>query len=152
MVLKNWAAAGFVGVSLCLALPFASGRALAQSYSPPAPVIIAPAAGASVSSPLIVSFGPGNQANASAGSGGNPQMGGQHHHGGQAYLVVDQSALAAGDAIAADPQHIAFPPGQHQINVSLAAGPHQLQIVFANHEGEVSSHIPPSAPVTVTVN
>lgn len=130
---------------LALAVPLAAAPALAQDNPGRVLMITAPKADGSVSDPVTVSFSLGDP---SAGPGA-PM--GQRHHGGQAYLVINSATPAAGDALSADPRHIAFPAGQHQLSVNLPPGQHQLQIVLANRENEVSSRIQPSAPVTVTV-
>jgi hypothetical protein len=150
MAFKKWTAMALFGGALCLAGPLVPGFAFAQNYPSRTLVIASPAAGASVSSPFTVSIGLADSGSGAAGSGGSA-MGGQHHHGGQAYLVIDSPLPAAGDTITADAKHIAFPPGQRQLSVSLPAGQHQLQIVAANHEGEVSSRVQPSTPLTITV-
>jgi hypothetical protein len=148
MAFKSWTARGVFGAGLGLALASAAALApaLAQDNPSRSLVITSPSAGTSIADPVTVSF-----SLADPGAAGSAPPMGQHHHGGQAYLVIDSAAPAAGDAISADPKHIAFPTGQHQLSVNLPAGQHQLQIVLANHENEVSSHIQPSAPITVTV-
>ena len=121
--------------------------ALAQQWTPPTPSITAPATGASVGSPVTVSYSlnfPGG-----APPSGAPGLG--HHKPPQAFLVIDSATPAAGSGIQATPSDIAFPTGQTALSVALPPGHHQLQIVFANRKGLVSSHIPPSAPVSISV-
>jgi hypothetical protein len=130
--------------------------ALAQQWTPPTPSITAPGPGASVSSPVTVSYSlafPGSgQASAGAAPGGTgPGSWGGHHKPPQAFLVIDSATPAAGSGIQADATDIAFPVGQTQLSVPLAPGHHQLQIVFVNRKGLVSSHIPPSTPVSISV-
>jgi hypothetical protein len=144
MAFKKWTAMALLGASLSFAGPLAPSLALAQNVPSRSLVIASPAAGASVSSPVTVSIG-------FAGSGSGSTMGGQHPHKGQAYLVVDAPTPAAGAAITADAEHIAFPAGQRQLSVSLPAGQHHLQVVAVNHAGDISSRVQPSAPVTITV-
>lgn len=121
--------------------------ALAQQWTPPAPSITAPGPNASVSSPVTVSYSlnfPGGAPPAGAPGGG-------HHKPPQAFLVIDSATPAAGSNIQATPSDIVFPTGQTALSVALPPGQHQLQIVFANRKGLVSSHIPPSAPVNISV-
>ncbi len=47
---------------------------------------------------------------------------------------------------------MAFPAGQAELSIPLAAGPHQLQVVFVNRKGMVTRHFEPSAPVSISVN
>jgi hypothetical protein len=126
--------------------------ALAQQWTPPTPSITAPATGASVGSPVTVSYSlnfPGGAPPSGAPAAGAPGFG--HHKPPQAFLVIDSATPAAGSGIQATPSDIAFPTGQTALSVALPPGRHQLQIVFANRKGLVSSHIPPSAPVSISV-
>ena len=129
--------------------------ALAQQWTPstpPTPSITAPATGASVGSPVTVSYSlnfPGGAPPSGASAAGAPGFG--HHKPPQAFLVIDSATPAAGSGIQATPSDIAFPTGQTALSVALPPGRHQLQIVFANRKGLVSSHIPPSAPVSISV-
>ena len=116
--------------------------AQAQQYSSIKPAITAPSAGAAVASPVTVSY--------SLGAAGQ-SPGGADHHMPHAYLVIDAASPAAGSSIQPDADHVAFPAGQFALSVPLAAGHHQLQIIFVNRKGQVSSHIQPSAPVSISV-
>jgi Domain of unknown function (DUF4399) len=123
--------------------------ALAQQWTPPTPSITAPATGASVSSPVTVSYGLSFPGGGQAPVGDAPADG--HHKPPQAFLVIDSATPAAGSGIQATPDDIAFPTGQTALGIALPPGHHQLQIVFATRKGLVSRHIPPSAPVSISV-
>lgn len=144
MAFKKWSAMALFVAGLGLAGMLAPDLAPAQTNPSKILVISSPVAGASVSSPFTVSI------SLVAPGGGGGGMGGQHHHG-QAYLVIDAPTPPAGDMITADAAHIAFPPGQRQLTVSLSPGPHHLQIVAANRQGKVTYRVQPSAPMTITV-
>jgi hypothetical protein len=156
VAIKQVFRAAFFGASL--AISSAALPALAQQYTPLAPVITAPSASASVASPVTVSYSLGDgdygqQAGGGQGGYGGGWSGGSggHHHTPHAYLVIDSATPAAGSSIQADADHIAFPAGQFQLSVPLSPGQHQLQIVFINRKGQVSGHIRPSAPVSISV-
>lgn len=142
MSLKKLFGAALIGASLA---PSAALPALAQQYAPPMPVITTPVAGASVASPVTVSYSLGD------GGSGQPAWGQGGHHHSHAWLVIDSATPAAGASLQADADHIAFPEGQFQLSVPLSPGKHQLQIVFINRKGMVSARIQPSAPVSVSV-
>jgi hypothetical protein len=151
MALRKWAVRTLLGGNLALAgilapALLASGPALAQAAPSLEMQITSPAAGASVSNPFIVTV-----TIAPVGSSAGTTPAAPHHHGGQAYLVVDSPAPAARSIITADSDHIAFPKGQQQLSVTLPAGTHELLVVAVNHKGKVLPRIQASAPVTVTV-
>lgn len=50
-----------------------------------------------------------------------------HHH-----LIIDGSAIAAGQVVPADAQHIHFGKGQTETEVELTPGKHKLTLQFAN--------------------
>jgi hypothetical protein len=125
--------------------------AQAQQYAAMTPAIIEPAAGATVPSPVTVSYGvsPADTGQNSSNAVTPPSSG--HHRKLHAYLVIDSAVPAAGVTLQPDADHVAFPVGQRDVSVALAPGHHELQIVFVNKAGQVSRHIPPSAPVSISV-
>ncbi len=161
MVVKKSAKAAAIGACFVFAVSFAGAVLPAQAKAPHvASAITAPSAGASVSSPVTVAYSLSEDA--SAGGTAAPQPSGSSwpatapqsgpKHLPQAYLVIDSPAPAAGSAIQADADHVAFPLGQYQLSVPLAAGQHQLQVVFVNRKGIVTRHFLPSAPVSISVH
>jgi hypothetical protein len=152
MAFRNGAVRTLLGSNLALAgmlapALLASSPALAQPAPSLALQITSPATGASVSNPVTVTvtFVP------LGSSGGTAPATPPHHHGGQAYLVVDSPAPAARSIISADSDHIAFPKGQQQLSVTLPAGPHKLLVVAVNHKGKVMPRVQASTPITITV-
>jgi hypothetical protein len=147
--LPRWLAA----IALCLAmlLGFLPAHALAQQHFGRPPVILSPSDGATVSSPLSVSFGFAAPA-ATQGDAAAPPPNGGTGWTPHAFLVIDSPLPDPGTAVQADAQHIPFPDGQTQITVTLAPGQHQLQIVLVNREGLVSRHFRAGGVVTVLVH
>jgi uncharacterized cupredoxin-like copper-binding protein len=152
MTARKWAIKTVFGASLGLAGMLASGLlasspALAQAAPSLQMQITSPATGASVSNPVTVTvtFVP------LASSAGTTPPTKAHHHGGQAYLVVDSPAPAARSIVTADSDHIAFPKGQQQLSVTLPAGTHKLLVVAVNHKGKVLPRVQASTPITITV-
>lgn len=74
----------------------------------------------------------------------------EHRHGPHFILLVDQPALASGSAFHADAQHITFPAGLPQMNLSLSPGQHRLLLQTLDHDGNVVQRRAPEA-ITVTV-
>ena len=151
MALNKFLTARLAGAAVFLA--GAQLPALAQQYAPATPAITAPSAGASVSSPVTVTYSLGDSGSGQMGGGsgsGNPSWG-AHHRRPHAFLVIDSATPAAGSSIQADADHVAFPKGQFQLSVPLAPGHHQLQVVFVNKQGEVSSRLQSSASVSISV-
>jgi len=163
---KQLGSAALIGAILALggsALP-----ALAAKKPHVMSVITAPSAGASVSSPVTVSYSlSGGDADAvppSAGDAPPPPSGGSwpaptssaspagHHRLPQAFLVIDSPTPAAGSSVLADDDHVAFPPGQFQLSIPLSTGQHELQVVFVNHKGTVTHHFEPSETVSISVH
>jgi hypothetical protein len=123
---------------------------MAQEHEHRGPSIAAPADGATVGNPVTVSlsFGGGPR-----GPGGNSDPGDRppppppsagpespdHHRGprGRLYLFVDAPQPENGTTVQEDATHLAWPSGQHDLVLPLAAGPHQLQLVFVDPEGKV---------------
>jgi hypothetical protein len=100
--------------------------------------IIAPADGATVTSPVTVAFGLRGIGVAPAGID-LPNTG--HHH-----LLIDTELANFDSPIPADAQHVHFGLGQTETTVELAPGRHELRLVLGNH-----LHIPHDPPVTSDV-
>ena len=105
--------------------------------------IISPADGASVSSPVAVSFGIEGFSVAAAGTY-EPATG--HHH-----LLVDAPLPDLDMPVPADANHIHFGKGQTETTIELEPGEHTLQLLLA--DGNHVPHEPPlySPVVTITV-
>jgi|TARA_R110000850_G_scaffold11134_2_gene38428 hypothetical protein len=111
--------------------------------------IIAPADGATVSSPVTVQFGLRGMGVAPAGV--EKDLTGHHH------LVIDSAPFgsdnpkALSEALPADENHIHYGGGQTEAMVELAPGTHTLQLVLGDW-----SHTPHDTPImseviTITV-
>jgi len=103
--------------------------------------ITSPADGATVSSPVTVTFALEGMAIAPAGSA-EPNSG--HHH-----LLVDTGLPPLDQPIPTDANHIHFGKGQTEAQVELAPGTHTLQLLLgdANHV----PHDPPVASDQITI-
>jgi len=119
----------------------ASAICAAEGLEPtPAPegamvYLIEPVDGATVESPVHVSFGLRGMGVAPAGTDA-PMTG--HHH-----LLIDVDELPApGLPIPADAQHVHFGKGQTETSIELAPGPHTLRLLLGDFR-----HIPHAPPV-----
>jgi hypothetical protein len=124
------------------------GSAAADLPRSPAPAdvelyIIAPADGATVSSPVTVRFGLRGMGVAPAGIA--------MEHTGHHHLLIDAGPPAFDRPIPADAHHVHFGKGQTEATVELAPGRHRLQLLLADHLHV--PHDPPvmSKPITITV-
>lgn len=104
---------------------------------------IAPQDGDVVSSPVRVEFGIEGMGVVPAGQAA-PHSG--HHH-----VLVDAPLPVLGLPIPADANHIHFGDGSSSTELTLEAGEHTLQLLFADHLH--IPHDPPvySEPITITV-
>lgn len=104
--------------------------------------IVAPADGASVSSPFKVQFGVKGMAVKPAG---DLTAGTGHHH-----LLINAVVIAKGQVVPADAQHLHFGKGQTEAELTLAPGTYTLTVLFADglHKSYGSDM---SASITVTV-
>ena len=131
--------------------PEAPAEMPAPAAAPPAPAvmrtsapagaeayIIAPANGATVTSPVTVAFGLRGIGVAPAGID-LPNTG--HHH-----LLIDTELANFDSPIPANAQHVHFGLGQTETTVELAPGRHELRLVLGDH-----LHIPHDPPVTSDV-
>ncbi|MGQ0384441.1 MAG: DUF4399 domain-containing protein [Gammaproteobacteria bacterium] len=127
-----------------LALP-AVASDLPQSSAPPDATlyIISPRDGEIVRNPVTVRFGLRGMGVAPAGVAFDNSG---HHH-----LLVDVELPPLDAPIPADEHHIHFGKGQTETVLTLAPGPHRLQLLLGDHLHR--PHEPPvvSSPVAITV-
>lgn len=126
---------------IAMAISLALLPAAAQMSRTPAPAdaevyIVAPADGATVTSPVRVVFGLRGMGVAPAGIQ-VPETG--HHH-----LLIDAEleGEALDQPIPSDEHHVHFGKGQTETTVELEPGEHTLQLVLGDF-----SHIPHDPPV-----
>ena len=106
-------------------------------------VIIEPANGAVVTSPVTVKFGVTGMEIAPAGSE-KPNSG--HHH-----LLIDTKLTDPKNAIPADDHYKHYGKGQTEAEIELTPGQHTLQLVFGDKNHIAHEPIVQSEVVTVTV-
>lgn len=119
------------------AMPRSAAPAGARVY------FVAPADGATVSSPVTVEFAVDGMDVVPAGT--QADNGGHHH------VIIDAELPAMNLPIPADANHVHFGDGSSSTSLELAPGEHTLQLLFADH-----LHIPHDPPVysekiTITV-
>jgi hypothetical protein len=123
--------------------PAAAALPRTQSSEGASVAILSPRNGDIVSSPVKVVFELQGMLLAPAG---DPAANTGHHH-----LLVDVPAPDPGQPIPKDAQHLHFGQAQTEVELTLAPGPHTLQLLLgdSNHV----PHNPPllSAPTTITV-
>ncbi len=104
--------------------------------------IVAPADGATVSSPFKVQFGVKGMTVKPAG---DLTAGTGHHH-----LLINAVVIAKGEVVPADAQHLHFGKGQTEAELTLAPGTYTLTVLFADglHKSYGSDM---SASIKVTV-
>ena len=103
---------------------------------------IAPANGATLSSPFVVRFGLQGMDIRPAGE----QISGTGHH----HLLINRESLAAGQAVPVDEAHLHFGKGQTETELKLEPGTYRLTLQFADGF-HVSYGKDMSATVTITV-
>ncbi|MEI7464972.1 MAG: DUF4399 domain-containing protein [Burkholderiales bacterium] len=86
--------------------------------------IVAPADGATVSSPFKVQFGVKGMTVAPAGT---VAEGTGHYH-----LLINTDVIPKGDVIPADAQHLHFGKGQTEAELKLDPGTYKLTVLFAD--------------------
>ncbi|CAN0478829.1 unnamed protein product [Scytosiphon promiscuus] len=136
---------GLLAAAVATLLP---AMALADSHRTPAPegaavYFITPQDGATVASPVTVTFGLSGMGVAPAGV--EKDMTGHHH------LLIDQALEDYDNAIPADDNHRHFGGGQTETTLELAPGTHRLQLILGDHNH--IPHLPPveSQVITITV-
>ena len=109
-----------------LALAGAVLLSACQAMDAPAPMVrlVAPADGATVSSPFQVRFGVAGLAVEPAGDI-KPRSG--HHH-----LLINLDAVPAGESVPFTDRHLHFGKGQTEAEVTLPPGTYRLTAQFAN--------------------
>lgn len=130
--------------SLMISLALSSGAYAATPAAEGAELyIISPADGATVSSPVTISFGLEGMGVAPAGI----EFANTGHH----HLLIDAELPPLDLPVPADENHVHFGLGQTQTEVELAPGTHTLQLILGDH-----LHIPHdpaviSEQITITV-
>lgn len=154
MVGKVISAATLCGALLLGMSAFSIRPATAQEHEHPGPMLSEPADGATVSNSVTVALGFGGGPGGPGGPGRDndhgdrppppppSDMDGQEppdHHGPRRhlYLFIDAPPPETGTVVQEDSTHLAWPPGQRQLVLTLPAGPHQLQLVFADQDGKI---------------
>lgn len=134
------------GLILAASAALALSHLVAPAWANDTPAILAPADGATVSSPVTVVVSPGAGAMTTAAQGGGMNMeAGSHLH-----LLVDSPLPKPGSAVPMDAQHIHLMHGESKVNVPLAPGRHTLQLLM----GAPGHLVPPNPQVSqiVTIN
>lgn len=116
-----------------------AGSALAQDRTP-APdgaeaYFVSPVSGDTVTSPITVVFGLKGMGVAPAGT--EKENTGHHH------LLIDTDMPPLDAPIPADDNHVHFGGGQTQVEIELAPGEHNLQLLLGD-----LNHIPHDPPIT----
>ncbi|MBL8272108.1 DUF4399 domain-containing protein [Steroidobacter sp.] len=125
-----------------------AGIALAQAKRTPAPAgaelyFIAPADGATVSSPVTVKFGLKGMGIAPAGI----QFDNTGHH----HLIIDAELPPVGAPIPTDANHVHFGKGQSEATVELKPGKHTLQLLLGDFAHTPHDPVVASKKITITV-
>ncbi len=116
-------------------------EAAATPAADPRVFIVSPANGATVTSPVTVTFGIEGYAVAPAGT---YEAATGHHH-----LLIDTGLPPLDQPIPADANHVHFGKGQTETTVELAAGEHTLQLLLG--DGNHVPHNPPLASDVITI-
>ncbi len=139
--MKRLVIAGAIALSL-------SAIAVAQIKRTPSPAgaevyFIAPADGATVTSPVTVKFGLKGMGVAPAGIAFD---GAGHHH-----LIVDADLPALDKPIPADANHVHFGKGQTETTLELKPGKHTLQLLLGDQLHVPHDPAVVSKKITITV-
>jgi Domain of unknown function (DUF4399) len=131
------AAVSVLGIAVASDLPRSPAPRDVELY------LISPNDGETLTSPFTVRFGLRGMGIAPAGVAMENTG---HHH-----LLIDTDAPPFNLPIPADGQHVHFGKGQTEAQVTLAPGPHRLQLLLADHLHV--PHDPPvlSKPITIIV-
>lgn len=101
-----------------------SGGAFAAAPDGASVAFGAPADGATVTSPVALTF---KVEGMTVQPAGTLTEGTGHHH-----VIVDSEGIPAGEAVPADETHIHFGKGQTETSLELTPGPHTLTLQFAD--------------------
>jgi hypothetical protein len=150
---------------------FCTSFALAHDESDGAPVILSPADGAVVKSPvtMIVRFKDVSGAmhdedtkpamnDTTKPMGQMQQMGqmgemhgAEQHHGAHLHLIVDSPLPKIGMTVPMDEKHIHLVHGETKTMLNLAPGKHTLQLIAGGEDHVIRAHAPRSKMITITV-
>jgi hypothetical protein len=136
----------FAHLILAASVALALSHLVTPAWANDNPAILAPADGATVSSPVTVVVSPSAGAMTTAVQGGGMNMeAGSHLH-----LLVDSPLPKPGSAVPMDARHIHLMHGESKVNVPLAPGRHTLQLLM----GAPGHLVPPNPRVSeiVTIN
>jgi hypothetical protein len=158
-------------VGLLIAGAFFNTLALAHDESEGAPVILSPADGAVVKSPVTLIVGFKNSPGAMHDEHTKPatndpmkqmgqmeqmgQMGDMHgdeqHNGAHLHLIVDSPLPETGTTVPMDEKHIHLMHGETKAVLNLAPGKHTLQLIMGGEDHVIRAHAPRSNLITITV-
>lgn len=125
-----------------------AGMAIADAARTPSPAgaevyFIAPADGATVTSPVTVKFGLKGMGIAPAGI--TFENTGHHH------LIIDAELPPVGAPIPTDAQHVHFGKGQSETTLELKPGKHTLQLLLGDFGHIPHNPVVASKKITITV-
>ena len=153
---------------MLIAGAFLTTVALAHDDSEAAPVILSPADGAVVKSPVTMIVGFKNASDTMHDADAKPatndatkqmgqmgQMGEMHgdeqHHGAHLHLIVDSPLPKTGMTVPMDEKHIHLMHGETKTMLNLARGKHTLQLIMGGEDHVIRAHAPRSKMITITV-
>jgi hypothetical protein len=154
--------------ALLIAAAFFTCFAVAHDELEGAPVILSPADGAVVSSPVTMIIGFKNALGAMHDEHTKPatndatkqmgqmgQMGNMHgdeqHNGAHLHLIVDSPLPETGTTVPMDEKHIHLMHGETKAVLNLASGKHTLQLIMGGEDHVIRAHAPRSNLITITV-
>lgn len=125
-----------------------AGMAMADAQRTPSPAgaevyFVAPADGATVTSPVTVKFGLKGMGIAPAGI--TFENTGHHH------LIIDADLPPVGAPIPTDAQHVHFGKGQTETTLELKPGKHTLQLLLGDFGHIPHDPVVASKKITITV-
>jgi len=121
-MLKHTLRTAAIVMALCSTAYAGSGNATPAAAQ--GVYIVAPADGATVSSPFKVQFGVKGMTVSPAGT---VAEGSGHYH-----LLINADVIPKGDVIPADAQHLHFGKGQSETELKLDPGTYKLTVLFAD--------------------
>ena len=156
---------------LLIAGAFFTSVALAHDEFEGTPVVLSPADGAVVKSPVTVIVGFKDASGAMHDEDTKPattdamkqmgpmgqmgQMGdmhgGEQHHGAHLHLIVDSPLPDTGMTVPMDEKHIHLMHGETKAVLNLAPGKHTLQLIMGGEDHVIGAHAPRSKLIAITV-